>query len=1295
MQIPSPVAASASNPLRRMSSDDDFASRSSHGGTISAQPSLRRISEDVEREEAASKDENQEKDDVFSSCEASSERATSHKSLPSPPLPQTGDDVVVEFDSLRTPVSLPPALSTVPGTPRKATSATLPTNDDILLSPSSSSYQGTPAGTRVLGSMIQHELNRPDSMITMTEADSPAAPPGRHRAFSFPPVSSALAPRCPTAASAVAHHEAVRSSAIQRWTSLVNARASAAPSNSPPPGDFSPDRLVASRWSSSTSNFDLSNSNAGFQLRSDLSTDLAFGRSPDHTAELIDISESLSAHAHSDGGHPYFTPLRRHDCGPTLLANPSLRPLSLRGEEIPPVTANLKELRRLSLGGKSLSTVIQEAAAALKSEQSTPHGHEDVNPMLQVELPRRLSPGSLHVDMPPAQAHASQSSMDNDVVLCASPQELTTSQSDGLELSHSSPASYFDGPSAGLAATSRSEATLATSSSLALVGSSHWLGKRLQKAASHFSKGGHMLNRVRPHSRSCEDVAPEKENSHPVVKDEVECPAERAGGTRFSEMIEELLPSKANLATSERSVRRSELSSRSAASSFISRQLERAFLSRKAYHEDVLFEDRAATAAAEYQERPANSSSSVPQLESESGETTPRPHAVLGTADVVSSSSIPLLCEEPVEEASKASGYDSPELQHLERSGTGSLSGCGDYKRGSMLFSLPPLLQDNIRPSFDERESGEEERRDGQRRHGVQTPSETSAGSCRSPNEGHHQDVSARRGSATSGNVPPGLQAHGEATAAPLLSRRMMKHNSSVSSDVNTLGGASSSHSSSTHRAKQQDSFSRSFASLPAALPRGRRRSDRSDAPSPVERNHQVNATLPSSSASPDPAASRMLSRPAVAAKPHGRLTQLSLSSLSSFGSVGRHKRLPASPASSMQPPPLPSKQGHEASVSAKQFKPAPTQARRPFSSSGSSMVSSIGSASSRSRRATAATKRLRIPSFGFGGSSSMLREVADAARRSSSTTPTPRSMAGLVNNHATSPSRTGVTAVDSSQVAVMSGSGTASAAIRWSSYFPRMDSLKPVEMSKLRRPATSTASSSTSPPSQSHNHRFNTSTTATSPVDPQQVTRAPAPPPFFYSRPQMASPRTESKEPADEATRPVHGQTQQQGASSSPPAHRLPAPPERALSSGRAESSLTAPLPSPPIKDGRRVSSVFPPAAPASSSATSTLPLPTRPAHLSSSSSSTAEASTAAVHSPAHQYPQRSVNLSSPSTRHPFPVLPRSSSLLPSPSRDPHSSTLTVANYSSSMAPSPSTASASSSARNGPRKAEREVLQQ
>ncbi|PWN24156.1 hypothetical protein BCV69DRAFT_21661 [Microstroma glucosiphilum] len=51
-------------------------------------------------------------------------------------------------------------------------------------------------------------------------------------------------------------------------------------------------RMVQSRWSSSTSNWDLSDSNAGFQLRSDLSRDLALGRSPNRPGELVDISAS-------------------------------------------------------------------------------------------------------------------------------------------------------------------------------------------------------------------------------------------------------------------------------------------------------------------------------------------------------------------------------------------------------------------------------------------------------------------------------------------------------------------------------------------------------------------------------------------------------------------------------------------------------------------------------------------------------------------------------------------------------------------------------------------------------------------------------------------------------------------------------------------------------------------------------------------------------------------------------------------------------------------------------------------
>lgn len=51
-------------------------------------------------------------------------------------------------------------------------------------------------------------------------------------------------------------------------------------------------RLVLSRWSSSTSNWDLSDSHAGFQLRSDLSQDLALGRSPNRPGELVDISAS-------------------------------------------------------------------------------------------------------------------------------------------------------------------------------------------------------------------------------------------------------------------------------------------------------------------------------------------------------------------------------------------------------------------------------------------------------------------------------------------------------------------------------------------------------------------------------------------------------------------------------------------------------------------------------------------------------------------------------------------------------------------------------------------------------------------------------------------------------------------------------------------------------------------------------------------------------------------------------------------------------------------------------------------
>lgn len=60
-------------------------------------------------------------------------------------------------------------------------------------------------------------------------------------------------------------------------------------------------RLMQSRWSSSTSNWDLSDSHAGFQLRSDLSRELALGRSPNRPGELVDISSSREQEQSLDG----------------------------------------------------------------------------------------------------------------------------------------------------------------------------------------------------------------------------------------------------------------------------------------------------------------------------------------------------------------------------------------------------------------------------------------------------------------------------------------------------------------------------------------------------------------------------------------------------------------------------------------------------------------------------------------------------------------------------------------------------------------------------------------------------------------------------------------------------------------------------------------------------------------------------------------------------------------------------------------------------------------------------------
>lgn len=1343
-----------------MPSDDDFASRSSHGGTISAQPSLRRISEEIEREE---------EDELDGGSAHSAELDDGMDGLPEVFHEESTLDAeadpgfAVDPQSLLTPVVSPRAfMDSMPTTPRKAThvdAMSPPQSDANLLSPSTVPHQVTPAGARVLGALIQDEIKRTDT-VTFS-SDSPISIASRHRALSFPPSPHQVVTRPSFSASS---HEAARRSAIERWTSLVDKTATAAPAGSLQHSDSSSDRLVASRWSSSTSNFDVSSSHAGFHLRSDLSNDLAFGRSPDRTGHLVDVSGDTC----SDSG----LVRRRHASGPPLGDFHFSRPTSMFGNEIPPVTPNLKELRRQSLGGKSLSTVIQEAAAALKSGQTTPHSAP--SPHLPPARPSR----DLTIDVPSANNRLMRHSHD-EIVVCASPLEASSqhgharSRSRAHE-SHSSPASPTVAVSphgmASEAATSHSEATVKASAAAPPSSSGHWLGKRLQKAASHFTKkpkgaaanaGGsapslHVLQLVRPRSRSFEDVRQQARDNRAGVasrfaltskgrgqgqmraatygseahlphfadtdfaydravggQESPESPEQegtygsRALRTGGSEAVEELLPSEASHAgSSQCSVRRSELLSRSAAGSFLSRQLEKTFLGRKEYHEDVIFEER--TQQQQQQERRSDPPSSSPSQShgplpptSASGETTPRPHTVAGMVVAAPSSSAghtsPTTASEPLRQStSPASRLDEGRSERF--SGSGALSGCGD-ERGSMLFSLPPLLQDVVRESFD----------------------------AESEDDGEISDIG-----------PEGEDSHVQPAEMDVTDHRVVEeepptqtpsYGGSVASHIGASPGSSADLAASS-RQQQRQRFSRSFPSLPSAFSLGRSKSERSPKEQPRSlplarspstalgagalpddlgrrpgggsmrakdgKDRGATASAPTSAANSPDLHTRALPLMPSSAEPSttkqtppSRLRQLASygnkkkrlwSSSGGGGSGGSdahadgevRSKTPATTANSPHSPAGPL--AGQAPWRARSPPAVPQQPQqqsphhRAVSSSASSTVSSAGSGGSsgshqrRRRRgsSSAGGKRLKIPGFGAGPLPSLVKEPAEDSAESAAERRSSSQQATVDEGRASSSASHG--REDSGALGLWQDASTSTTSQRSLKQEAR---LPPTAAAAAA--AAATPASRVSMPSQSHRRAERT----TGSLGSLKGIRTPPPPP---SRGAAATP-----EQHVDRNCPMHGHGNTRPSTSPPTAFSyapLPAAPERALggggsSSGDARARPTPPLspPSSPPTKGRSFSAASLLTATTSpKAAPSRMPVPMRQAHLSPPSSSSGgdagSSAAATLHRPPplpprgpaeqQQQQQRAVSdpIKTPTAR--SPPSPSSPSALPFSNRHP-----------------------------------------